>query len=237
MEFDLVHGGRDDRLSSDPERNAAPSVEPVADSVGEMAAVPLPEQVGQPTADPAPVITSDVSASGSAEFATAAGATKSQAVAEMGCSGGKPSASPRAAVVRSDARGAENAFRECAAAGLTSRSNAPERWGVLHSLSRSSDRNGQLVRVGEPRGDGRIVTMRPASQKDKIAVRPENLRILLQRYDGRAAGDSLEHPSGDVVLLGFDAAANRWAGELVIELGEGRREYQYLFIPEASLPE
>ena len=92
-----------------------------------------------------------------------------------------------------------------------------------------------MVRVGCSRGDGRVVTLRPASDEE-IAVRPENLRILLQQFDGCAAGDLFEREEGEVVLLGFDAAERRWAGELEIELGDGRCEYQYLWIPEAALP-
>ena len=37
-----------------------------------------------------------------------------------------------------------------------------------------------------------------------LAVRPANLRGLLEVYDGRAAGETMEFDDGEIELLGFD---------------------------------
>ena len=52
--------------------------------------------------------------------------------------------------------------------------------------------------------------MRPGS-RTKLAVRPENLRGLLDSYDGRAAGDEVAFADADRELLGFDPVEALWA--------------------------
>ena len=43
--------------------------------------------------------------------------------------------------------------------------------------------------------------------------------------------------NGEAILLGFDAVTNRWAFELKLERGDGRLDFDYSWVPEASLPE
>ena len=49
----------------------------------------------------------------------------------------------------------------------------------------------------------RVETVRPGSGTE-LAVRPENLRGLLDSYDGRAAGDEVAFADADRELLGRD---------------------------------
>ena len=55
------------------------------------------------------------------------------------------------------------------------------RWAVLHGLQKSAHLNGRLVRVGSRLANGRFETVRPGSG-DQLAVRPEKLRGLLEKY-------------------------------------------------------
>ena len=95
-------------------------------------------------------------------------------------------------------------------------------WGVLCGLQQAAHRNGQMVRVGAPRRDGRIVTERPV-RGEEIAVRATNLRTLLTDYAGFSVGDVVGLDDYEVTLLGFDSAACRWAG---------RTEPRYLWLPQ-----
>ena len=73
----------------------------------------------------------------------------------------------------------------------------------MHRLQRAPHYNGRLVRVVSRCEDGRLETVRPGS-RTKLAVRPENLRGLLDSYDGRAAGDEVAFADADRELLGRD---------------------------------
>ena len=84
------------------------------------------------------------------------------------------------------------------------------RWAVLHGLQAEPDFNGRLVRVGSQRPNGRFETVRPGSGRN-LAVRPANLRVLLEEFNGRAAGDTMDFGDGEIVLLGFDAQESYWA--------------------------
>ena len=84
------------------------------------------------------------------------------------------------------------------------------RWAVLYGLQKSPHLNGRLVRVGPRRANGRFETVRPGSG-DQLAVRPENLRGLLEKYDGRHAGDKMAFDDGELELLGFDPVEAFWA--------------------------
>ena len=84
------------------------------------------------------------------------------------------------------------------------------RWAVLRNLKISAHFNGRLVRVGSRRANGRFKTFRPGSG-DQLAVRPENLRGLLEKYDGRHAGDKMAFDDGELELLGFDPVEAFWA--------------------------
>ena len=70
--------------------------------------------------------------------------------------------------------------------------------------------NGRLVRVGSQRPNGRFETVRPGSGRN-LAVRPTNLRVLLEEFSGRAAGDTMDFDDGEIELLGFDAQESYWA--------------------------
>ena len=85
------------------------------------------------------------------------------------------------------------------------------RWAVLHGLQKSAHLNGRLVRVGSQIANGRFETVRPGSG-DQLAVRLENLRGLLEKYDGRAVGDEMAFDDGVLEPLGFDPEAF-WAGK------------------------
>jgi hypothetical protein len=88
-----------------------------------------------------------------------------------------------------------------------------ERWGVTHGLPQSHDLpDDQMVSVDLSRSDGLILARRPSS-KAAFPLRPENVRVLLERYERFAAGDSVDlTDGGEATLLGFDAATQRWAG-------------------------
>ena len=81
--------------------------------------------------------------------------------------------------------------------------------------------NGRLVRVGSQRPNGRFETVRPGSGRN-LAVRPANLRVLLEEFNGRAAGDTMDFDDGEIVLLGFDAQESYWACQ---------KAHMYLWIP------
>ena len=83
-------------------------------------------------------------------------------------------------------------------------------WAVLHGLQKSQHLNGRLVRVGSRRANGRFETERPGSH-DRQAVRPENLRELLETYDGHAAGDEVAFGDDEFKLIGYDPVGACWA--------------------------
>ena len=65
------------------------------------------------------------------------------------------------------------------------------------------------MRVGSERPNGRFETVRPGSGRN-LAVRPANLRVLLEEFNGRAAGDTMDFDDGEIELLGFDAQESYW---------------------------
>ena len=67
-----------------------------------------------------------------------------------------------------------------------------------------------MVRVGAPLPNGRIASERPV-RGEEISVHATNLRELLTSYDGFSVGDAIDMGDCEVTLLGFDAAARRWA--------------------------
>ena len=104
-------------------------------------------------------------------------------------------------------------------------------WAVVQGLQSAthSHHNGRLVRVGIQRVSGRFETVR-AGTKEKLAVRPENLRWLLQSYDGRAVGDDLADEDdgyGELVLLGFDPVREQWACKHLLNREGGSARYRY----------
>ena len=104
-------------------------------------------------------------------------------------------------------------------------------WAVVQGLQNEkySQYNGRIVRVGNQRTNGRFETVRPGS-KDKLAVRPENLRWLLGSYDGRNAGDDLADEDdgyGELVLLGFDTVKEQWACKHLLTREGGPARYRY----------
>ena len=80
----------------------------------------------------------------------------------------------------------------------------------IASVKRSRSLNGRLVRVGSRRANGRFETERPGSH-DRQAVRPENLRELLETYDGHAAGDEVAFGDDEFKLIGYDPVGACWA--------------------------
>ena len=106
-----------------------------------------------------------------------------------------------------------------------------EAWAVVQGLQSAthSHHNGRLVRVGIQRLNGRFETVRAGTQ-EKLAVRPENLRWLLQSYDGRAVGDDLADEDdgyGELVLLGFDPVREQWACKHLLNREGGSARYRY----------
>ena len=106
-----------------------------------------------------------------------------------------------------------------------------EAWAVVQGLQSAthSHHNGRLVRVGIQRLNGRFETVRAGTQ-EKLAVRPENLRWLLQSYDGRAVGDDLADEDdgyGEIVLLGFDPVREQWACKHLLTREGGSARYRY----------
>ena len=96
------------------------------------------------------------------------------------------------------------------------------RWAVLQGLRKAPDLNGRLVKVRSQRPeDGRYETVRPSSGRE-LAAWPANLRGLLNEFEGRAAGDTMDFADGEVELLGFDTQEGHWAG---------RKENVYMWIP------
>ena len=115
----------------------------------------------------------------------------------------------------------------------TQRRRFAGRWGVLHGLQKKPFYNGKMAMVGVQRADGRFETARPGSRsdgsRDELAVRPENLRLLLEEYGGFAAGDEVDFAGGEVVLLGFDRETDYWACTQDVS---GSGQCQYVWIPE-----
>ena len=104
-------------------------------------------------------------------------------------------------------------------------------WAVVQGLQSAthSHHNGRLIRVGIQRLNGRFETVRAGTQ-EKLAVRPENLRWLLQSYDGRAVGDDLADEDdgyGELVLLGFDPVREQWACKHLLNREGGSARYRY----------
>ena len=64
------------------------------------------------------------------------------------------------------------------------------RWAVLQGLQKAPELNGRLVRVGSQRQNGRYATVRPGSG-DRLAVRAENLRGLLEKYASHESGNEV----------------------------------------------
>ena len=96
------------------------------------------------------------------------------------------------------------------------------RWAVLQRLRKAPDLNGRFVKVRSQRPeDGRYETVRPGSGRE-LAAWPANLRGLLNEFEGRAAGDTVDFPDGEVELLGFDTQEGHWAG---------RKANVYMWIP------
>ena len=116
-------------------------------------------------------------------------------------------------------------------------------WAVVQGLqsARYTQHNGRLVHVGIQRTDGRYETVRVGS-KHKLAVWPDNLRWLLQSYDGRVAGDDLADEDdgyGELVLLGYDPVNEQWACKHLLTRVGGTARYRYRWArikrPEVSL--
>ena len=96
------------------------------------------------------------------------------------------------------------------------------RWAVLQRLRKAPDLNGRFVKVRSQRPeDGRYETVRPGSGRE-LAAWPANLRGLLNEFEGRAAGDTVDFADGEVELLGFDTQEGHWAG---------RKANVYMWIP------
>ena len=109
-----------------------------------------------------------------------------------------------------------------------------DRWGVIHGLQRAPHRNSQMVQVGAPRSDGRIVTTRPTSG-DELGVRRENLRELMRSYGGLCAGDVVDLEGTEVFLLGFAHVRGLWACETESDLENGEVQTQYVLLPAEQL--
>ena len=82
--------------------------------------------------------------------------------------------------------------------------------GRFARLQKASQYNGRLVKVGAQRADSLFETVRPGSG-DRLAVRAENLRGLLEKYASHESGDELAFDDGDLLLLGYDPVEAFWA--------------------------
>ena len=135
-------------------------------------------------------------------------------------------AAQKASTVASASEPAKDAAATCTPdASLSDSAEAADRllgrWAVLHGLQAEPDLNERLVRVGSQRPNGRFETVRPGSGRNP-AVRPANLRVLLEEFNGRAAGDTMDFDDGEIELLGFDAQESYWACQ---------KAHMYLWIP------
>ena len=93
-----------------------------------------------------------------------------------------------------------------------------------------------MVIVGMQRDDGRFETVRPGYRPDgsreELAARPENLRWLVEEYDGLAAGDEVDFAGGEIVLLGVDRERAYWACKQETSCSG---QFQYVWVPEQLL--
>ena len=109
-------------------------------------------------------------------------------------------------------------------AAETLRDRFNSQWAVLQGLQTSPHLNGRFVRVGSRRANGRFATERPGS-REQLAVRPENMRELLETYDGHAAGEEVDFGDGEFELLGYDPGGANWAC---------RKAGMYCWVPERN---
>ena len=78
------------------------------------------------------------------------------------------------------------------------RRRAIGRWAIVQGLQNAkyTEFNGKLVRVLSQRENGQFETVRPGSG-NRLAVRPENLRGLLESLEGCTAGDRIGFDDGE----------------------------------------
>ena len=116
------------------------------------------------------------------------------------------------------------------------RSSRVGKWAVLHGLQKPPDYKGKMVNVDMQRADGRFETVRPGSRSDgsreELAARPENLRWLVEEYDGLAAGDEVDFAGGEIVLLRVDRERAYWACKQETSCSG---QFQYVWVPEQLL--
>ena len=93
-----------------------------------------------------------------------------------------------------------------------------------------------MANVGMQRADGRFETARPGSRPDEsreeLAVRPGNLRRLVEEYDGFSTGDEVDFAGGEIVLLGFDRDRAYWACKQEMSCSG---QIQNVWVPEQLL--
>ena len=77
------------------------------------------------------------------------------------------------------------------------------------------------MKVRSQRPGGPFETVRPGSGRE-LAAWPANLRGLLDEFEGRAAGDTMDFADGEVEPLGFGTQGAYWAG---------RKANVYMWIP------
>ena len=102
-------------------------------------------------------------------------------------------------------------------------------WAVVQGLqnAKHTDYNEAIVRVGSQRDNGRFETSCLGTGV-KLTVRPENLRGMLESYDGYTAGDKVTYEDSELELFGFDFEAQRWACKQPKKQGDGSVKYWYL---------
>ena len=61
-------------------------------------------------------------------------------------------------------------------------------------------------------------------------MRPENLRGMLESYDGYAAGGKDTYEDSELELLGFDFEAQRWGCKQPKKQEDGSVKYWYLWV-------
>ena len=111
------------------------------------------------------------------------------------------------------------------------RRRAIGRWAIVQGLQNAkyTEFNGKLVRVLSQRENGQFVTVRPGSG-NRLAVRPENLRGLLESFEGCTAGDRFGFDDGEVELLAFDAERQLWACHQQTKQDDGSVPNLYLWV-------
>ena len=104
-------------------------------------------------------------------------------------------------------------------------------WAVVQGLqnAKHTDYNEAMVRVGSQRDNGRFETSCLGTGV-KLTVRPENLRGMLESYDGYTAGDKVTYEDSELELLGFDFEAQRWACKQPKKQEDGSVQYWYLWV-------